>query len=1133
MKNLSPYFVLCSFLLFSLPMLSQSPFFKPVSSLELTKKKVTIRDMSQDPQGHIWLATDKGLYRYNGFETKLYLIEGIKETTANNIQTVYADDKGLIWCSAIFLGLHCLNPKTGTFKHFTPNTDDPNSLSSKMITDILKDKKGFLWVATSNGLNRLDINSGKFTRFQHDTKMPNSLSNNDVNVLYEDKKGILWVGTASGLNRFNPQNGQFIKYLNQTANPKSLINNNIKAIFEDSRGVFWVGTEGTGVHIMNRETGAFQRHIYIGNKPVQLNDLRRNASKVKSEDIKFIMEDAAKNIWIGTNLGVYVYNYKTNGIRTFFLGDKNAFDTVDNDLSTGFISKDSIVWITLYNGNVYQYDPYFKITNYQHTGFEINGMHRDASGSLWFLSNKNNELIRQDPITANITRYTHNPNNPQSLSLFSKEGLLNKRFAVGQNNKLWIATNVYGLDCFDKHTQSVTHFRHSANNPNTIMTDTVDYVYEEGNNLWIGSNLGLDLMSLKTGKFVHFVANADTTGLMNANVLCVLSEKDKVWIGGIAGLNQLNPATGKFKYYLRGMSINYIFKDSYEALWLGTDYGIYKYNPQSDKFTLFKVSYGLSVTERIGDIQEDGRKNLWIATDDKFFKINATRDFIKIIDTEKGSSLDTLIEHGYGAKGEMLFFKGMGYYSITEGDVRYNPFPPKIYMHDFKIVGKNTDVDILQSEAFLKDRNIVLTHNQNIFSFNITPIHYSKPNENQVLYKLDNYDEEWRSTNADKRANFTNVPPGKYLLRVKAFNNAGVWSESTYLITIMPPWWKTIWAYLLYILLFIIFVRIYTHYRSRILKHENALLESKVKERTNELALKSTELEKSLQNLKDTQTQLIQSEKLASLGELTAGIAHEIQNPLNFVNNFSELSIELIDELNSPLTPKGGTLEAELLSDISQNLDKINHHGKRASNIVKGMLEHSRASTGVIEPTDINKLADEYLRLAYHGLRAKDKSFNADFRMAFDKNLPKIDIIPQDMGRVLLNLFNNAFYAVSLPSPPKPPEGELPATTSKVEPYFPTVIVSTHYQSPPSGAGVANTEGGGSIIIKVQDNGIGMPEATQEKIFQPFFTTKPTGQGTGLGLSLAYDIVKAHGGEIKVDSKENEGTIFSIVLPIQ
>jgi signal transduction histidine kinase len=298
---------------------------------------------------------------------------------------------------------------------------------------------------------------------------------------------------------------------------------------------------------------------------------------------------------------------------------------------------------------------------------------------------------------------------------------------------------------------------------------------------------------------------------------------------------------------------------------------------------------------------------------------------------------------------------------------------------------------------------------------------------------------------------------------------------------------------------------------------------SKNKELERQVFERTKQLNESLEALKTTQSQLIQSEKMASLGELTAGIAHEIQNPLNFVNNFSEISNELIVEIEEERArnpeSRDENLVSEVLSDIKQNLEKINHHGKRAADIVKGMLQHSRTSSGQKEPTDINALADEYLRLAYHGLRAKDKSFNAEFKTDFDPNLPKINVIPQDIGRVLLNLINNAFYAVQAPPPP---EGGIRNTETD---YKPLVIVRTSYLPP--------SRGMRGVRITVKDNVPGIPDSIVDKIFQPFFTTKPTGQGTGLGLSLSYDIVKAHGGTISVQSAENKGSEFIISIPVQ
>jgi len=289
---------------------------------------------------------------------------------------------------------------------------------------------------------------------------------------------------------------------------------------------------------------------------------------------------------------------------------------------------------------------------------------------------------------------------------------------------------------------------------------------------------------------------------------------------------------------------------------------------------------------------------------------------------------------------------------------------------------------------------------------------------------------------------------------------------------------------------------------------ELANLYDESKKQKEEIEIQKKNADEALVELKAAQAQLIQNEKMASLGELTAGIAHEIKNPLNFVNNFSEVNTELIDELQQEID-KGNLNDVKAIAtNIKDNQQKITYHGKRADDIVKSMLQHSRSSTGIKEPTDINALADEYLRLAYHGLRAKDKLFDATTKTDFDESIGNINIIPQDIGRVILNLITNAFYAVTEKRKQQP------------ENYKPTVLVSTRKEKD-------------KVEIKVKDNGNGIPPKILDKIFQPFFTTKPTGQGTGLGLSLSYDIVKAHGGEIKVQTKDGNGTEFIIQLSLK
>ncbi|MFS4417098.1 ATP-binding protein [Maribacter sp. 2307ULW6-5] len=448
---------------------------------------------------------------------------------------------------------------------------------------------------------------------------------------------------------------------------------------------------------------------------------------------------------------------------------------------------------------------------------------------------------------------------------------------------------------------------------------------------------------------------------------------------------------------------------------------------------------------------------------------------------------------------------GVFWFGTDEGLLRLDPNMEYKTDHVntlyFRVV-KSAD-SLLTLPQYHGDATPELLYSNNNISFNYVSPFFVKENRIQYQTFLEGLDEDWGEWGSKTSREFTSLPFGTYTFRVKAKNTFGILSEEiAYAFEVLPPWYATWWAYLLYLLGlgFIVYGLVKMQTKS-------VLAKEKARNQEKELA-QAKEIEKAYENLKATQSQLIQSEKMASLGELTAGIAHEIQNPLNFVNNFSEVSNELVDEMNEELE-KGDIEEAKAIAkDIKQNLEKINHHGKRADNIVKGMLQHSRSSSGVKEPTDINALADEYLRLAYHGLRAKDKSFNAELVTDFDASIGRVKVIPQDLGRVILNLITNAFYAS---------KERKQAAMDKA--FKPKVTVSTK-----------KTKTG--IQISIADNGKGIPKQILDKIFQPFFTTKPTGQGTGLGLSMSYDIItKGHKGKLSVDTKENEGTTFIILLP--
>jgi len=447
---------------------------------------------------------------------------------------------------------------------------------------------------------------------------------------------------------------------------------------------------------------------------------------------------------------------------------------------------------------------------------------------------------------------------------------------------------------------------------------------------------------------------------------------------------------------------------------------------------------------------------------------------------------------------------GVVWFAIGDGVIKYDmeiKIPDTPYPALIRSVETGSDSVFFFGEKVENMDVPVLKHRMNSLKFRYAATSYESKNSNKYQTFLEGFDKHWSVWTPETFKEYTNLPPGKYTFNVKAVNILG--SESSidsFSFRILPPWYRTWWSFLLFFTLFAGILRAYILYRGRRLTAEKKVLERKVSERTQAL-------EASLETVRSTQSQLIQSEKMASLGELTAGIAHEIQNPLNFVNNFSEVNYELIEEMQEEI--ENGNLEEikAIAQDLKENEKKINHHGKRAESIVKGMLLHSRGSTGQKEPTDINALCDEYLRLSYHGFRAKDKSFNADFKLDADEKLPKIDVVPQDIGRVLLNLMNNAFYAVAKQA------------KESMNGYLPSVVVSTQKLND-------------KIEIRVHDNGPGIPDEIKDKIFQPFFTTKPTGQGTGLGLSLSYDIVtKSHAGTLSLDSTEGKGTTFIIQLP--
>jgi len=1100
-----------------------------------------VNGMTRDKYGAMWFSdqNNSALIRYDGSTMTSYIPdpENVNSLGGWYPECLAADSSGNIWIGFYGQGLDKFDPESKSFIHFTHDSTTEWTISNDTVSALLIDHLGNVWVGTNGGLNLLDQKTRQFKHFAHRDNDPSSLSDNKIRAIYEDREGTIWVGTGlawdqndkGGLNRFDRETGKFTRYLHDPNNPHSLIDNKVRAMFEDSKGNFWVGTRGDGLHLMNRKTGTFER---ISSLHPENGKPGRPSVVGNFDHITFITEDAYHGLWLGTLAnGLSRYNPDTKTNTFFSSAEKTNSGFTNNSGWCASSSPDGLFWVSTQEATLYQVDlSHYMINNYNSGGISIDEMIEEDSLQFWMATGDG--LYFQNFINDQIIRYHNVPNDPKSLS-----GPYASSLCKSKNGTLWVGTG-NGVNRFDPVSKTFTRFQHDVNNKESLSFNSCGALYEDPDGyLWVGTyGGGINRLDPKTGKCIRYRhIDGDSTSLDDDFVNDILPDPSgDLWIGlgNAGGLSRLNTKTGKCVNYLHGLGVMSLLRDHEGSLWVGTWNSIQLYDQAHDRFQAPPLLNSINSISSIHSMIEDDDHNLWITSASGMYRLDSARTHLFRFSKYNGFS-GSSISYNSTLKtkaGVLVFGSQSGFYFFDPKQL--NRIAPSLNVQfvNLWLNGKMVDVDPEGplAESINKTKEIHLHHGQNAFSISFSMINFGELEDKVISYRLDPYEQNWHQVGAEGQANYYNVPPGKYKFIIKASNlNADQLVEKSVSITIAPPWWNTIWAYVLYGILFI-FIAYYGYrfQKQQWLKAER----NRTKDRELEQA---KEIEKAYHELKSTQAQLIHSEKMASLGELTAGIAHEIQNPLNFVNNFSEVNAELIDEMQEELKSGHADEAVKISNSIKDNQEKINFHGKRADAIVKGMLLHSRSSNGQKEPTDINALVDEYLRLAYHGLRAKDKSFNAQMKTEYDADIGKIKINGQDIGRVVLNLITNAFYAVTEKKKQLTlhvdlgVSGSVPRQQGRIE-YEPKVTVTTKHLPPTGGKG----EEGGTAEISVTDNGNGIPQRVLDKIFQPFFTTKPVGQGTGLGLSISYDIVKAHGGELKVETKEGEGTTFIILLPI-
>ncbi len=942
----------------------------------------------------------------------------------------------------------------------------PNHGFELWIGAAFEDEHGNFWISSEGNLTRINPKESERDdyKFGEGILMFKGMASDVgsiIPILHDDS--FIWFQVEAddvpeeSILRYDHKKGTFEWFdekFNEEKNQLQLSNR--LQMLKDRTGLLWLGTRP---NLYKQNPKAKQLELYTHDP--------KDRMTIPSDTITFLFEDSKKRLWVGTQSGLSLKLSDNKFQQRYFKDDNNKKSGLGNIQKIYEDSKKQI-WV-ISDGHLFlihkDQQSFERVQSFKKTDRIVN-LKEDTNGNIWVVVWNQGAFIIDGNTTKVIQKFESNTKDIHGLLSTNLYALF-----LDSRGHMWVGDrrdNRFGLFKYDENKNRFKHFYFDATDSLSLGDNEISFMAEDDRGrMWVGTDGGISLYDHKKDIFYR---NTDDLNLPSVHAASKGGD-GKMWFWAYSGggLGLVGPDVNTVQMFgeKEGLLHNdmavreYVSKDDRGNLWLPNQRGLSVFDTNTKTYKNYFVNDGFQNYGRRYAVKIVSNGDVWIGGNNGLNRIDPK----KLL--QKDSITPTVLITSMSIMDSV--------YQAPDGEI-------------FK-------------EAVSYTKKINLKYWQKDLSFDFVALHYLRSEDNLYSWKLEDYDNKWSIPSKQRHTSYTNLSPGKYVFQVKGSNADGVWNEegASIEISIAPPWWQTRFAYFGYILILMLI-------GFGILKYQRAKTIRKEREKNQKKELEQAkEIEKAYTELKSTQSQLIQSEKMASLGELTAGIAHEIQNPLNFVTNFSEVSNELIDEMIEEIENNDFEEVKAIATDVKQNLDKINHHGKRADGIVKGMLQHSRSSDGKKESTDINALADEYLRLTYHGLRAKDKSFNADFKTEFDESLSKIEVVPQDFGRVLLNLINNAFYAVNNKK------------KTAGEDYQPKVLVKTK-----------KTEN--QLEISITDNGNGIPDSVVSKIFQPFFTTKPTGQGTGLGLSLSYDIIKAHGGELKVETKEEVGTTFIIQL---
>ncbi len=1039
-------------------------------------------DIIEDRLGFIWVGTEDGLNVFDGYAFTTFRKDQEDSTSISDnwVRCLLEDSSGYIWAGCIN-GLNRFDPDTRTFRHYRYDPSDSNGLVNPVVNAAFEDSNGNLWFGTEGGLSVYRSETDDFRNIPRDLDVPDGFHSGTVLEIDEDQQGRIWIATEDGLSMtsdfgMSMENYTVASY-GQIPGAPPISSNNIRTLHVDSKNQLWLGHLKTGLDVVDLATNVGHNYRYQ----------ESNATSLSNDYVKKILETAPGELWVATDQGLNLY--RDGGAFTVYENDPNDEYSLGSDIMNSvMVDRNRNLWVATRLGGVslglldeskftlFKHkpgDPMTLSSNY------TAGFAQSPSGTL-AVATDGGGVNFYDANTGNFSSLQHEIGNPHSLTS-------NKVLALEYDGEkgIWIGMWSGGVDYYDFGTRNFRHYRHEEGNTRSLSSNNIFEFFTDANGtLWVGTwGNGMLRYNPETDDFTSFFNKRDKHHDLKIETVNKIEQDQhgNLWIASeFNGLFKYNPATDEAAHYQPRDSQGEIVKqymyallvDSQDRVWVGTgSSGLSLLDRETGTFSYFTRKDGLPNDGVVG-ILEDDQGLLWLSTNWGICRFDPERKTFKNFDKSDGLQGNQFMPRNSLklASSELLFGGNNGFNRFSPNLIQENKIEPLVYITDFKLFNKAISIgpgEILKKNLLLTSE-LSLNYDQNFFSLEFVGINYKHSEKNQYRYILEGFDDDWIEAGMQRKVSYTNVDPGEYVFKVMASNNDGIWNNEprSLSITVTPAPWDTPLAYVLYVIGGIGMVLSIFYWRMYALRRRRAELAQEVRVKTLEL--------------REARDQLVHSEKMASLGVIAAGIGHEINNPLNYIKNGLE---GVRRELNKHAATELG--KAKVYFDI------VEEGVGRVSKIVKSVAHFSRIGEDGKEACEIEEIIDNCLIILSN--KAKNATMTVDYKAPGA-------LVQGNEGKLhqaFLNVISNALDATG-------PRGQISISTFSNEK---------------------------NVVVSIKDDGVGIPEENLLKIGDPFFTTKPPGQGTGLGLFIAYSIVQQHHGNVKVTSTLGEGAEFMIELP--